>query len=85
VLAHDSADELLFAADGPYGDAGWVVAHAWRRESARQAHVEHTREMARPYVACGPELKRVAQLRYAYYTASCPTELSNQVCPEGIA
>lgn len=85
VLAHTSSDELLFAADGPHDDDAWVVAHAWRSEAARRAHIEHSREWSTPHIAGGPRLERVASLRYAYYGRDCPARLHNPVCPEGIA
>ncbi|MCH9683253.1 MAG: hypothetical protein K0V04_17595 [Deltaproteobacteria bacterium] len=85
VLAGESGNGLLFAADGPHDRDAWVVAHAWRHESARQAHVEHARKWNHRYIAGGPALERIARLRYAYYGHDCPTQLHNPVCPGGIA
>lgn len=85
VLCSEYGNELLFAADGPHGRDSWVVAHAWRSEAARQAHIERAREWSAPHIAEGPRIKRVASLHYAYYGRDCPTQLHNPICAEGIA
>jgi len=85
ILGCPSHEALLSAVDGPLGDAGWLVAHAWRSEAARLEHVAETREWSAKYIEGGPLWKRTVPLLYVYYGESCPHALLNPLSTDGIA
>lgn len=85
VLRDPGAKDILFAADGPYGANGWVVAHIWRKETSRLAYKEHAKSWNKAYIGDGPLLKKIIPLQLFYYTKSCPTKLINPLSENGIA